>query len=71
MKWKWMLCAALMAGLLCGCGAKEAEEPPVQEEPGAMEPVAADSAQALLAKLSTEEKVGSSSWCGPTPWISP
>lgn len=58
MKGKWILCAALMAGLLCGCGAKEAEEPPVQEEPGAIEPVTAGSAQELLDKLTTQEKVG-------------
>lgn len=58
MKWKWMVCAALLAGLLCSCGAKEAEEPPVQEEPGIMEQVTAGNAEELLSKLSTEEKVG-------------
>lgn len=58
MKRNWILCAALLAGLLCGCGAKEAEEPPVQEEPGAMEQVTAGNAQEMLEKLSTEEKVG-------------
>ena len=48
MKWKWILCAVLMAGLLCSCGKKE--EPPIQEEPGAVEPVTAGNAEELLAK---------------------
>lgn len=43
MKWKWILCAVLMAGLLCSCGKKE--EPPIQEEPGAVEPVTAGNAE--------------------------
>ena len=56
MKWKWILCAVLMAGLLCSCGKKE--EPPIQEEPGAVEPVTAGNAEELLAKLTVQEKVG-------------
>lgn len=58
MQWKQLFCAALLAALLCGCGAKEAPESPAQEEPGAMEPVTAGSAQELLDQLSTQEKVG-------------
>ncbi|MFR1516549.1 MAG: hypothetical protein ACLSTT_04440 [Evtepia gabavorous] len=56
MKWKWILCAVLMAGLLCSCGKKE--ELLIQEEPGAVEPVTAGNAEELLAKLTVQEKVG-------------
>lgn len=64
-KTRWLslaLCAALVAGLLCGCGGEETtqvqEEPPIQEEPGAMEPERLGAAETLLAQLTTEEKVG-------------
>lgn len=56
MKWKWILCALLAFALLAGCG-KEEDPAPLQEEPGAMEPVTAGNAQELLDKLTTEQKV--------------
>ena len=69
MKWKWILCAVLMAGLLCSCGKKE--EPPIQEEPGAVEPVTAGNAEELLAKLTVQEKVGQLFLISPDAWTPP
>lgn len=39
-------------------GSSPAQEAPVQEEPGALEPVTAGNAEELLDKLTTEQKVG-------------
>ena len=55
-----LLLSVLLASLLAGCGQQQDPQTPPpaqQEEPGAVEPVTAGSAQEVLAQLSTEEKV--------------
>lgn len=52
------LLAAVLAVLAAGCGADKSSGHPFQEEPGAVEPLTAGNAEELLAKMSTEQKVG-------------
>lgn len=53
-----ILLAAVLAVLAAGCGGEKSSSHPFQEEPGAVEPLTAGNAEELLAKMSTEQKVG-------------
>lgn len=60
---KWLALAIVIAAGVLGIfgsrgGSSPAQEAPVQEEPGALEPVTAGNAEELLDKLTTEQKVG-------------
>lgn len=62
-KWLALALAIVIAAGVLGIlgsrgGASPAQEAPVQEEPGALEPVTAGNAEELLDKLTTEQKVG-------------
>ena len=62
-KWLALALAIVIAAGVLGIlgsrgGSSPAQEAPVQEEPGALEPVTAGNAEELLDKLTTEQKVG-------------
>ena len=62
-KWLALALAIVIAAGVLGIfgsrgGSSPAQQAPVQEEPGALEPVTAGNAEELLDKLTTEQKVG-------------